>query len=45
MELENAILTVVVVLAMELQVADEQFHSRTLEGKKIPSVLVVRNIL
>lgn len=43
MVLENSILTVV--LAMELQVAAEKFHSRTPEGKKIPSVLVVRNIL
>ena len=43
MVLENAVLTVV--LAMELQVAAEQFHSRTPERKEIPSVLVVRNIL
>lgn len=43
MALESVVLTVV--LAMELQVASEQFHSRTPERKEIPSVLVVRNIL
>ena len=41
--LENAVPMVIPVL--QLQVAAEQFHSRTPERREIPLVLVVRNIL